>query len=197
MTHDGLFARLLSRRNRLSRIEKEQILAHVLDSVAPGARRRRTAWLALGLGLGAVAAVAVMVVSLPSGPGAPDEFTARGGEQPVFHAHCGDLPCRAGATLVFEVAPGQSATYFAAFARRGDGTVIWYFPETATGSSKDLSRELERGILRTGIALGPEHTAGDYEITGVFSAQPLDRAAIKALVTAGGAGLVKRTVVIQ
>ena len=51
MAHHGLFTRLLSRRNQLSRIEKEHILSRVLAEVAPDRQRRtRTRWLAIGFG---------------------------------------------------------------------------------------------------------------------------------------------------
>ncbi|HSR96901.1 MAG TPA: hypothetical protein VLM79_07625 [Kofleriaceae bacterium] len=201
MSQPPLIARLLSRRRELSRIEKEQIFARVVAEVAPSRWRSRTAWLTASLGV-AVAA-GVLLMAWPSRPASDDAFTARGGNvQPAFRIHCiiaaQEAPCRSGAKLVFEVWPG-AATYFAAFARRDDGAVIWYFPDQPTGVSKDL-RSLVHGILDTGIIVGPEHQPGSYEITGVFSPQPIDRAAIRAI--AGSpptnlTSLVKRRMIIE
>jgi len=184
MAHEGLVSRLLSRRNRLSRVEKDAILECVLAEVAPASRRRRTAWLVAGLGLAAAAGLLLVLPRLSPSPGRADEtFTARGGGAPsAFRAHCGDTGCRAGAKLVFEISEGAADRYFAAFARRADGTILWYFPETAAGTSKDLSRDLERGVVTTGIVLGAEHPPGSYEVYGVFSRRPLDRPAVKALI---------------
>jgi hypothetical protein len=200
MAHEGLVSRLLSRRNQLSRLEKEQVLERVLAGIGPGRGRRRTAWLAAGFGLAAAAALALVLPRLsPSQRPGGETFTARGGGEPaVFHAHCVETAspaeptasasgCRAGAKLVFEVSAGEPSRFFAAFARRGDGSVIWYFPDTAAGTSKDLSRDLVRGVLSTSIVLGPEHPPGDYEIYGVFSNRALDRVAVKALIGSNAA----------
>ena len=180
--------RLLAGRSGLSRPEKEAILERVLADVAPRARSRgRLAIGALGL---AAAAAGVLVLRL----GAPrDELTARGGDlPPSFEVSCVPAPCASGGKLVFDVASTGGAAYFAAFARRDD-TLIWYFPSTPEARSRPLPPG--GGVLDTGIVLGSEHVPGSYRIEGVFSATPLDRAAIRALVERGDATVARQVII--
>ncbi len=184
-------SRLLSGRPALSRPEKEAILESVLAQVAPRARWRR----GLVVGTLAVAAAAGAFVLVPRGP--HDELTARGGELPPgFEVSCVPAPCTTGSKLVFDVAPGgaasERAVYFAAVGQRGD-TRIWYFPGTADGHSVAVPRG--GGVLDTGIVLGSEHAPGSYAIEGVFSAAPLDRAAVRAILDRGDATATRQVVV--
>ena len=184
-------SRLLSGRRALSRPEKEAILDRVLAQVAPRARWRRGA----AVGALAVAAAAGALLLVPRSP--HDELTARGGELPPgFEVTCAPAPCTTGSKLVFDVAPGGaasgSAAYFAAVARRGD-LRIWYFPSTAGGRSVPVPRG--GGVLDTGIVLGAEHAPGSYVIESVFSAVPLDRAAIRAILERGSPTATRELVV--
>jgi hypothetical protein len=210
MAHRDLIPRLLSRRNQLSRPEKEEILERVLAQVAPDRRRRaRKAWLAACVGLGAAAALLLLVPRLAHrGPAGEESFTARGADdRPSFRVDCldasGAARCRAGARLRFEVSPGTRTRFFAAFARRQDGAVIWYFPDAPGGSSKDLSRDLARGVLDSQVVLGPEHVPGSYQVEGIFSARPLDRTEVKRLLGADdpaqrqGIVVVERRLVVE
>jgi hypothetical protein len=164
----------------MSRREKDEILDRVLAEVAPRPRWPRRA--ALGAFALAAAAAGVLVLR----PGAPrDEFAARGGElSPGFEVTCVPAPCAIGSKLVFDITSRGGAAYFAAFARRGD-TLIWYFPSTSNARSRPLPPG--GGVLDTGIVIGAEHAPGSYEIDGVFSPVPLDRAEIRARVEHGGA----------
>jgi len=180
-------SRLLAGRRGLSRPEKEAILARVLAGVAPRRRWGRR----LALGAIAAAAAAGLLVVLPASP--RDELTARGGGRVAgFEVTCVPAPCAAGSKLVFDLTATDGAAYFAAFASRGD-TRIWYFPNAPRARSQAVPPG--GGVLDTGIVLGPEHTPGDYVIEGVFSAEPLDRPAIRARIERGGAIVTRRMVV--
>lgn len=179
---------LLAGRRGLSRPEKEAILAGVLAEVAP--RRRWGRRLAIGA-IAAAAAVAGVLVLAPAPP--RPALTARGGELPAgFDLTCVPAPCAAGSKLVFDVTSTGGAAYFAAFGQRGD-TRIWYFPNAPRARSQPVAPG--GGVLDTGIVLGPEHVPGEYVIEGVFSAEPLDRAAIRARIERGGATVTRRLVV--
>jgi hypothetical protein len=187
-------SRLLAGRRRLSRPEKDAILAGVLARVAPRSRWRHR----LAIGALAIAGASAVVIAMLPGP-PRDELTARGGLLPAgFDVTCVPAPCTAGSKLVFDItstgtATGGDAGYFAAFARSADRW-IWYFPAAPDGRSRALPRG--GGVLDTGIILGPEHAPGSYTIHGVFSPVPLDRAAIRAIVDGGGA-TVARPVTIR
>jgi hypothetical protein len=170
VSSDRLIPRLLARRDRLGRIEKDAILEAVLAGVTP--RRRARWWLALAAPV--VAAAIVLVVLWPR----HDDFTARGGTRAVatFKATCAGA-CTRGAKLVFDVYGTTSYRYFAAFAKRADGTVLWYFP-AADGASEAIA-DSTHGVLEQGIVLGDEHPAGRYRVYGVFSTTPLTRSQIR------------------
>jgi hypothetical protein len=178
VSSDRLIPRLLARRDRLGRIEKDAILETVLAGVAP--RRRARWWLAVAAPV--LAAAAVLFVIAPWRH--ESEFTARGSSRPVatFRATCNG-GCTRGGKLVFDVYGTTSYRYFAAFAKRGDGTVLWYFP-AADGTSLDIAASLH-GVLDQGIVLGDEHPAGSYRVYGVFSDAPLTRAQVRAVFDEG------------
>ncbi len=176
VSSDRLIPRLLARRDRLGRVEKDAILEAVLADVAP--RRRARFWLAIAAPV--MAAAVVLVAIAPWRQHASDEFAARGSSRPVatFHATCNGA-CTRGGKLVFDVYGTTSYRYFAAFAKRGDGTVLWYFP-APDGTSLDIAAATH-GVLDRGIVLGDEHSPGSYRVYGVFSNEPLTRAQIRAV----------------
>jgi hypothetical protein len=183
---DRLISRLLAGRDRVSRVEKDAILDGVLGA-AP-VPRARWPWLVLP----ALAAAAALFVIAPWHASAPSSgFTARGGSQPVatFNATCAG-GCTQGAKLVFDLHGATGYRYFAAFAQRGDGKALWYFPTADNAIGVDLATLPATGVLDRTVVLGAEHPAGRYRIYGVFSHEPLTRAAIRdafepAALTAG------------
>ena len=190
MTAKHLIPRLLAGRDRLSRLEKEEILDNVLRNATP----RRSRWWFAALPAVALAAV-VLVVALPRSR-EQSEFTARGSGKPVatFAASCS--PCTPGGTLVFDVHGTTGYRYFAAFAKRGDGTVLWYFP-AESGASVDLVNQPTHGVLDRGIVIGPEHTPGSYRVYAVFSDQPLTRQQIRERFESGGLQIVEQELVVK
>jgi len=180
-----LATRLLSRRNRLTRGEKDEIFARVLAETAP---RRRVRWPSLAFALVAATAAFVVVPRLLGAPGPGERraeapgFTARGDGATAFGLVCSgqaSATCPLGQTLMFDL-QGAPHRYFAAFARRDDGAVIWYFPDAATGRSLDLSERLSHGLLDQGIELDAAHGAGHYRVYAIYSAAPLSRDDIKS-----------------
>jgi hypothetical protein len=159
-------SRLLAGRDRLGRVEKDAILGAVLAGTAPKPQR---AWWWVAVPALAAAALA-LVVMWPRAK--EDDFTARGGGAPVamFAPSCSD--CARGAKLAFDLQGTTGYRYFGAFARSSDGNVIWYWV------GKDLVTSLQRGVLDETVVL---EASGAYRVYGVFSQQPLDRDAIKAL----------------
>jgi hypothetical protein len=169
-------SRLLSGRNRLSRLEKEQILEQVLGEAAPLKRSRW--WFAV---MPAVAAAAlVLFVLLPGRGHDSGEFTARGEGHAAgaFKPTCAH-GCSTGDKILFDVNGTVGYRYFAAFSRRADGTVLWYFPASDADVSVDLVAQAGSGVLDRGIVIGNEHPAGTYRVFGVFSNEPLSRAQIR------------------
>jgi hypothetical protein len=162
-------SRLLAGRDRLSRLEKEQILDQVLAQTAP---RRRTRWWFAAMPAVAAAVTILLVLA----PKREPEFAARGGSQAVgaFKPACAH-GCGAGDKILFDLAGTAGYRYFAAFSQRADGTVLWYFPSSDTDKSVDLSQGLGSGVLDRGIVIGSEHPAGTYKVFGVFSTEPLSR----------------------
>ncbi len=192
-----LMARLLSGRDRSSRLEKEAIFQAVVEALPEHKQPRR--WLKAALAGGAlVSSTAIMIVLFtPLDP----PFQTRG-EDANFHVFCEEhgktSPCKQGSRLHFDVTPPHAHTFFAAFSERPDGTVIWYFPSSAKGPGLNLKRHSRQGLLDTGIQLGPEHTPGRYRVYGYFSKTPLSRDDIRTQSQSGEAqGLVERSLVIE
>jgi hypothetical protein len=179
---DRLVARLLAGDDRLSRVEKDAVLGVVLGA-APRSRMRWP-WLVLP----AFAAAVALIVIAPWKARAPgDDFTARGGSQPMaaLHLTCAG-GCTQGAKLLFDLHGTTSYRYFAAFAKRGGGPVLWYFPASDAATSLDLTTVPASGVLDRGIVLGAEHPAGTYKVYGVFSQVPLTRTALRDAFDATG-----------
>jgi hypothetical protein len=193
MANRSQLPRLLAGRNRLGRDEKEAVLEEVLSAVAP--RRRARRWFALAVPALALAALVLWLVprSQPA-----SEFTARGGDAHVatFAPKCNG-ECTQGSKLLFDLQGTTGYRYFAAFAKTPDGSVIWY------ASGRDLTRELEHGVLVDAIVLG-DHQPGRYRVFGVFSDRELSRDAIRELFDdqgrarlTAGVTVVEREVVIR
>ena len=168
---DETVARLLSRRNAPSVLEKEQQFERIFAAVSARPRWQRWAPLA-GAGLAVAAALALWVRT-------PD-FASRGAaltSEPEFRALCA-VPCKQGGTLAFELDAPGGPHYFAAFAQRADGAIVWYLPD-ADAPSQALSRDAKSLVLDRGVQIGSEQPPGSYEIYGVFSSRALTRSEIK------------------
>jgi hypothetical protein len=200
MVHPRL-ARLLSGRDEMSRLEKDQTLEQVLRETgrSPLLRARR-AWLVAAIS----AAAGVLVAPSVWHRLAPGEFQARGAAPaatPTMTLRCLDGPlggrhaCRPGGRLAFEVVPAGSARYFAAYAQRPDGAVIWYYP-SKDARSLDLAEGAAHGLLGRAIVLGAEHVSGKYKVAGVFTTRAMTRGELKAELTRR-AGQPRETVVVE
>jgi hypothetical protein len=195
-----VMSRLLSGRNRLSRLEKEQILDNVLGEVAP---ERRTRWWFAAMPAVA-AAVVLLFVFAPWRPREQGEFTTRGAGHVLgaFKPTCA-RGCNPGDKLLFDLNGTAGYRYFAAFSQRSDGTVLWYFPSSDSAVGLDLTQQLGSGVLDQGIVIGSEHPAGTYRVFGVFSNEPLSRRQIRERfddhhVTAGpGTSVVEQELVVR
>jgi hypothetical protein len=182
---DREIARLLSGRNEPSVLEKEAGFEAVMHAVDRGQRARR-GW--LWAGSLAAAAAALLLVFVRPGSEAGEEFTSRGGgggqlgllcvpPSPSRAPGAEEARCVAGGKLAFDVS-GTENLYFAAFARRADGTVLWYWP-APTGRSLPVSAFADRRAPHTAVMLDASHPAGRYDVFGVFSRKPLGREELK------------------
>jgi len=167
-----LIPRLLAGRDRLSRPEKEQVLGEVLAEVAPARRRW---WLATVPAL-AAAAIAVLVISTRTPQGeltTRGELTARGsaGTFAAFEPRCAGA-CSRGDKVLFDLEGTTGYRYFAAFARRSDGTIVWLIP-----ASVEIAVHTTKGVLDRAAVLD---APGSYAVYGVFSAEPLTQDEIRA-----------------
>jgi hypothetical protein len=201
MSSKHLIPRLLSGKNRLSRREKDVLFERVCAQLAPRRTFRRPAVL-LALA-GAAAAILALPWVIRDGRRPLDEpFGARGAAQADFGLVCAGQPdgrCQQGQKLLFDLHldPRSSYRYFAAFARRDDGTVLWYFPDAPDGHSIELAGRLSHGVLDRGVALDERHGAGHYQVIGIYSAVPLTRDVIKARFRPGAADLGPDTSVVM
>ena len=192
MSSKYLAARLLSRKNRLTREEKDVILARVLAATAP---RRARRWPALVFALAGAAAAVIAIPWAIRDRSAESSFASRGDGAAMFDLACAGQrthTCQLGQTLVFDL-QATRYRYFAAFARRDDGTVIWYFPDAAPGTSLDLRDRTPGGVLDRGISLDAAHGAGHYQVYGIYSAAPLSREDIKSRFRPGARDLGRET----
>jgi hypothetical protein len=172
-------ARLLQGDNHPAAPEKDALFEHVWNRT----RRRRSKRLWAGSLSFAVGAAALAFVLLPHGaPPSIDEFTAKGGEVARVRAYCVS-DCRPGDKLLFETNGLKGPAYLAAFSRRNDGAIIWYFPSAASESSRAIERD---GLVSEGAVLGSEHTPGKYEVTFVVSDRPLSRDEVRSAAHSDG-----------
>lgn len=168
---DETVARLLSGRNAPSVLEKERRFEQIFAIVSRRPRWQRWAPLA-GAGLAIAAALALWLRA--------PEFASRGaalGSAPEFRALC-SAPCKQGGALAFELDAPGGPHYFAAFARRADGAIIWYLPD-ADAPSALVERDAKALVLSRGVQIGSEQPPGPYEIYGIFSSRALTRSEIK------------------
>lgn len=179
MSADRLIPRLLARRDRLGRVEKAAILDSVLAGVAP--RRRARWWIAIATPA-LVTAISVFLIAPWRSQAPRSEFGSRGGTRAVASLHtvcAGAGACARGHKLLFDLQGTMGYRYFAAFSKRADGTVLWYFPALPEGVGIDLAIQTQDGVLDRGIILGEEHATGTYRVYGVFSRTPLTRQTIR------------------
>jgi len=178
-------------------LQKEAVFEQICGRIpGEGARPR---WpfglLALGAVVGLTLGLALWLRPVGS------EFAARGAPlvgAPRFETHCVAGPseaCRTGARLAFEVTASEGRGYFAAFARRSDGVVIWYFPDP-NGLSVAVPRA-PPSLLDRAVELGAEQPPGHYQVYGVFSGRPLRRADVKRALGDDLRGSVDVSVVVQ
>jgi hypothetical protein len=173
---DPTISRLLAGTDRMSRVEKDAILDRAVAAASP--RRVRWIWLAAPVLAAGIAVIAVAPWRTHSKDG---ELAPRGDSRPTaaLRVTC-PTACAPGSKLLFDVYGTTSYRYLAAFAKRSDGTVLWYFPTADVAPGVELASATEKGVLDRGIILGAEHPPGTYRVYGVFSTAPLTRAAIRA-----------------
>ena len=183
-----LAARLLSGQDRLSVLEKEQMLGSVLLGVGVTPQKQKINWFQQQLTWVLAACGVLLLVPMaywawPAGE-APGELRSKGVAQSSvnFSVSCTgrgqDAPCQPGDKLVFAVQPGDTHGYFSAFAVRPDGAVVWYFPAREDSRSVEVTGDTD-GVLNQGVMIGSEHQNGQHEIVGVFSTQPLSREQVR------------------
>jgi hypothetical protein len=176
-------ARLLSGRNEPSVLEKEALFERIVTAGEPRRRHRPTFAMMVAVFTSMAGAVAATALVLHFRTPADPELQSRGKATavPTVRLACLETAqagtCRLGDTLAFEIGGlPTDRRHFAAFARRADGVVIWYFP-TADGQSEPVNST--SGLLKQAVRLGPPHVPGPYQIVVVFSRMPMTRADIK------------------
>jgi hypothetical protein len=195
-------ARALGPPGRLSRLEKDAILARVEASRGGWLRRHRAM---LGAALGAaVAASVALVILVPRQQ--RDELTPRGVEQMTLVVRCGDREpgdCLTGDRLAFDFGTSPPAGYAALFARSEAGKVIWYLPTDEATPSVDLTAHIKQGMLDRVAVIDQTYTPGRYQLYAIVSPRPLSRAEIRAfaqgerLVAPADVSIETRTFVIR
>jgi hypothetical protein len=195
-------ARALGPPGRLSRFEKDAILARVEGSRGGWLRRHR---LPLTAALSAAAAIAVaLIVLVPATR--REELTARGSAGVTLVVRCADRDpgeCRPGDRLAFDFGSAPPAGYVALFARAASGTVIWYSPADEDSASVELSTHATQGMLDRVAVIDASYLPGTYDLFAVISPQPLSRAEIRTfakgehLVAPAGVHIETRTFVIR
>ncbi len=178
-------ARLISGQDRLSIIEKEQILAAVLQAKPVG--ERSLPW-GLAMRLGAATAGLLLLVwgAWFIADPAPGAFTSRGtSDRGSFALAClgqgSGLHCQRGDRLLFRVSSPAGKPFFSAIAHRSDGLTLWYFPSDE-GQSVSVDQNNYQGVLSLGVEIGEDHSPGHFEVLGLFSTRPLNKAQIRARV---------------
>ena len=198
---DSKLARLLSRRDEPSVLEKEALFERVLAATGQPARRRFAGFLAFA-GVAAAAAAVALFVKLRE----PDEFASRGttGTSPSVEVVCVKTGaagrCEADDTVSFDVRTEGNTWYFAAFAMRED-EVVWFFPQE-DGESIRVEGSAKPALLGQGVRLGDRMRPGAYDIVAVFSREPLRRNDIKArlgqdLLGRSGIEVLRRPLVVE
>lgn len=190
MPTDPFFeSRLLSGRDHLSVLEKDEVLDRVLAATPASAPKRLPWWLFGGVTAAATALI-IFVFSpawfSPAGKQRQQDFSSRGGVQQRlgFGISCvdegGAERCRSGSSLLFRTWAPKARPYFACFARGDDGTVVWYAPSGDRKQSLDTRLAGFGGVLGQGVLIGDEHRAGQYTVYGLFSETPLSKSEVRA-----------------
>jgi hypothetical protein len=195
-------ARALGPPGRLSRFEKDAILARVEASRAGWLRRHRV-HLATGLSAAVAIAIALIVIAPTT---QRETLTARGSAGLTLVVHCGDRApgdCRPGDRLAFDFGGAPPTGYIALFARAASGTVIWYLPDDEAAPSVDLTTHANDGLLDRVAVIDASYLPGTYDLFAVLSQRPLSRAEIRTfaqgdrLVAPAGVHIETRTFVIR
>jgi hypothetical protein len=195
-------ARALGPPGRLSRFEKDAILARVEVSRGGWLRRHRVPLVA-GLSTAVALAVALIVIRPTS---RREDLTARGSAGVTLVVRCADRDpgeCRPGDRLAFDFGGSPPPGYVALFARAANGTVIWYLPADEETPSVDLSLHANQGTLDRVAVIDASYLPGTYELFAVISPAPLSRAEIRSfaqgerLVAPSGVRIETRTFVIR
>jgi hypothetical protein len=175
-------ARLLSGRDGPSILEQEAVLERVLArTVKPPLGRAVTVSVAV-----AVAAAAALAAVVRGDLARKAEFASRGALSSAasFDVLCVETGeagrCPSKGTIGLEIQANERESYFAAFAQASDGTVVWLVPN-AGSTSERMEAAGKPMLLDRGIRLDEAWSPGRYEVVGVVSSSPLDRAAIKTL----------------
>jgi len=186
---DARLNRLLTGRDKLSQADKDAVLEGVFarlpqePSASPGPAF--APWLRWAF------AATALLLFVSAGyflfsPSTRSEFTSRGEARATraFSIHCAqdmvEGRCARGGKLLFKVDP-RGARWFAALARSESAAVVWYF------EAVEIKDPSAGGLLEQGVPLGSEHAPGHWEVIGLFSERPLDKARIRALLEEGGA----------
>lgn len=163
-------------------LEKEAAFEQVMARMPRRPRRwLRGMWLSTAA---AAAVVAVVCLRAPQPSTEPGELAARGAAataQASLEVVCGlrggAEQCVRGDKLGF-VVHAPAAGFFAAFARRPDGTILWYWP-APTGKSIPVGAFSALNASSDSVLLDAAHVPGHYTVFGVFSARPLSREEIE------------------
>ena len=202
MGTSSLIARLLSGRDQLGRVEKDAVLDRVLDETASPARAPRRVALLAFLGVAAAAGVFLVVRGRGSGgsEGHTPTFAARGAASATaaLRVTCGgDDACAPGDEIVLDLQGTRGYRYLAVFARRADGTIVWYLPEADGGTSIDLAEHRQDGVLDRKLLLDAQEPPGARTLYAVYSTSPLTREAIRTRFQPGKRDLGPHTAVVE
>jgi hypothetical protein len=187
------FFRLYSGRRRLTVQEKESIIDAVIARTAPSKQRsiwehfRTSAAMRAVVIAGCLLLAAPLVLLIGNKSPIENEFSAKGGSaKPRFDVLCSEAKrehtCFKGNTLMFKVFPPDGQPWFGAFGKHtGTSLIVWYFPAREKDALISLAGKRIGDFLKDGVVVGDEHSAGDYEIFGVFSSYPIKRADVRKL----------------
>lgn len=197
---DSEIDRLLGGKPDLGVSEREAMLEHVLNRVAPERSSIFTWPRILSVASVGVAAIAAVVLVFPLAPTKPD-YTPRGGALvPTLTASCLDAgavaPCRPQSKLAIQV-EGNGYKAVGVVAETPDGTTLWLYPAGPNDKSLELSQLAQGATLPDALVL---EGAGEYVLHAVFTQAPATRDEIrKSLLKpeAGAGAVVSKKVLVQ
>ncbi len=173
----------------MSAPDKEAVLERVLAAAVPAPRNR---WLRPFLVAALVSLLAVVFwVGERGGP----ELVARGAGGPSLALSCAKTPCSIGTQLLFKPM-AASQRYLSVVALAADGRAVWYFTGIDLESKATLT---EGGVMSTAIELDVAHGPGAFEVVGVFTHAPVDKARVKAILETKdpNATIVRQALVVE